>query len=356
MALFEIHAVDEQIKALPTVDTASGSVATFDTDLTEDLIEVVCDIQYSQASGTPTPSSPLPILVFDHLDLFHNSINQWNEQWEVGAYDLTTGKKTTSNTQIRSKTMIKVLPSTDYKFVSSFPSTSVLGILLKYNEYGFYLGYEAVYGDAFNISIPSDTYFITFYCTSGYGTTYNNDISINYPSTDTQYHAFNGAYITFGQTVANGVLDVTTGKLRITHEIVDMGSLTWTKSGNNHFADLPKTIKQTSSAGETANIACEIFATAPQTSYSQNNNQITYYYTGSTEALSKIIVYSTDYADLTSFETAITGYKMMWELATPIEIQLDSTQITTLLNQNHIWCDTGDTEVKYLLTVGKKIA
>ena len=35
---------DTEIKALPTVDTASGSIATFNTDLTENLVKCVADI------------------------------------------------------------------------------------------------------------------------------------------------------------------------------------------------------------------------------------------------------------------------------------------------------------------------
>ena len=50
MAYFHTNVLDNQIKALPTVDTASGSVATFDTDLTENLIECVCDIDNSVSS------------------------------------------------------------------------------------------------------------------------------------------------------------------------------------------------------------------------------------------------------------------------------------------------------------------
>ena len=247
MAYFPTKVLDNQIKALPTVSTASGSVATFDTDMTENLVEVKCQIVATQSgSGTPSPSNPRPITTYTSLNLSHSGAD-------------------TSNPTIT--------------------------------------------------NIP------------------------------------------FGQTVAKGTLNVSTGVLRVTHGVVlDMSQLSWTKGGDNYFAELPETIKRPSSAGEKANIVCEIFATAPQTSYTQNNNQITYYYTGSTEALSKIIVYSTDYADLPSFETAITGYKLMWELATPIEIQLDSITLQALLNENNIWCDTGDTEVKYLLTVGKKIS
>ena len=93
MAYFPTKVLDNQIKALPTVGTASGSIATFETDMTENLVEVECEIVYNQASGTPSPSNPLPILTFDHLDLFHNSINMWNEQWELGAYNINNGEK-----------------------------------------------------------------------------------------------------------------------------------------------------------------------------------------------------------------------------------------------------------------------
>lgn len=44
MALFHTTVLDEQIKALPTVSTASGSIATFDTDMTENLVSCVCEV------------------------------------------------------------------------------------------------------------------------------------------------------------------------------------------------------------------------------------------------------------------------------------------------------------------------
>jgi hypothetical protein len=51
-----------------------------------------------------------------------------------------------------------------------------------------------------------------------YGATYNNDIGINYPSTDTDYHAYNGdTYTTdLGRTVYGGTLDVVSGELNVT--------------------------------------------------------------------------------------------------------------------------------------------
>ena len=47
MAYFHTTVLDNQIKALPTVDTASGSVATFDTDMTENLVSVIAEISAS---------------------------------------------------------------------------------------------------------------------------------------------------------------------------------------------------------------------------------------------------------------------------------------------------------------------
>lgn len=49
MAYFHTTVLDNQIKALPTVSTASGSIATFDTDMTENLNS--CNIAVSDLNG-----------------------------------------------------------------------------------------------------------------------------------------------------------------------------------------------------------------------------------------------------------------------------------------------------------------
>ena len=234
MAYFHTNVLDPQIKALPTVDTASGSVATFDTDMTENLIEVVCDIQYSQASGTPTPSNPLPITVYNSLNLSHSGAD-------------------TSNP-----------------------------------------------------------------------TVYN---------------------ITFGQTVAKGTLNVTTGKLKITYMSIDMGDLNWSYiSGQGWF----QTSKPTGAKTPYTDLLCSCYLNNGTTT-SQN---LTIFQTGS-----YLRVNDSNYTDPIVFKTSVTGQKIVYELATPTTIQLSATQITALLNENNIWCDTnGNTSVKYILSVGKAIS
>ena len=245
MAMFEIHCVDEQIKALPTVSTASGSVATFTTDKTENLVEVECEIVYSQASGIPSPSNPLPITTYTSLNLSHSG---------------------------------------------------------------------------------SDT---------------NNPTITN---------------IAFGQTVAKGKLNVTTGVLEITHGFVDMGNLTWNyRSANTIFyTDLISNCKL-----DNQSCACSYYeydsdandSTVAKIAQNLSNLQMACF-----TNQERFVVKDTNYTDVPTFTSAVSGQTLVYELATPTTIQLSAQTITALLNENNIWCDTnGNTSVKYILSVGKAV-
>ena len=58
--------------------------------------------------------------------------------------------------------------------------------------------------------------------------------------------------------------------------------------------------------------------------------------------------------------TPTTGAQVVYELATPQTYQLTPTEVTTLLGDNTIWADTGDTTAEYRadtkLYISKKIA
>ena len=335
MAYFHTTVLDNQIKALPTVSTASGAIATFDTDMTENLVEVKCQIVAQQASGTPSPDNPLPIQTYDSLTLYHNDINMWDEQWEVYGSGATA--------RIGSKNPIPCVGGRTY-YLTSTPA------------YGwkFYDADDNLLLTYYNKTCvaPNNAVYMMFQLDDTYGTVYNHDVSLNYPATDTEYHAFNGAYIPFGQTVANGVLDIGSGKLRVTHELGDLGSVIWSPDPNRtgrFYGGL--------SGRKPASwlLLCDSLQVNNVGTNSLQDNQISgrsdY---GSTAIFARID--SQDGKTGAEFKTYVTGMKVLFELNTPIEIQLDSTQITALLNENNIWCDTGDTEVKFILTVGKKIS
>lgn len=122
--------------------------------------------------------------------------NKWNEEWEVGAFNTSTGADTTGQpTQIRSKGYISVLPSTAYYF---YKSTNDYMWFMFFDAdknvitTGFPSGYAQTSNNARGYkpgayTMPSNCYFIRFYTQTGYGSTYNHDLGINYPSTVTTY-------------------------------------------------------------------------------------------------------------------------------------------------------------------------
>jgi hypothetical protein len=368
MALFHTTVLDNQIKALPTVDTASGSVATFDTDMTENLVEVKCQIVAQQSgSGTPSPDNERPIQTYTEMNVSHtgkNLLENTATSTTINvAFTIQSDKSVLAVGSNTSQTIFKIGELTAPKNMTikyggvSGGSSSTYSINLRKNG-GTYLG-DIYDGFSNEISVnkgdileylivvrPNYTINTMFYPMIVFGS-----------ETDLTYEPFNGttANIPFGQTVANGVINVTTGKLRVTDVDVDMGSLTWYKAGN---ADIFYSLGLGGN-NNASEMLCEIYDyggafSGNDVAYAAGNLKVSVY-TGSDH---RIYIRDDDCWSMSTsdFANYLSGKKLVYELATPIEIQLDSTQISALLNENNIWCDTGDTEVKFLLSVGKKIS
>jgi hypothetical protein len=90
--------VPSSVKTLPTYKTASGSVATFETDMTENLISCVADIVATQSgSGTPSPSNPRPISGHSSCTVTANStpyVCNFGQTVYGGTVDVCTGVMT----------------------------------------------------------------------------------------------------------------------------------------------------------------------------------------------------------------------------------------------------------------------
>jgi len=99
--------------------------------------------------------------------------NQWDEEWEIGRYNTSTGAKEDLNSTIRSKNYIPVLPNTEY--YDKAPETHWI---LQYDINHTFI--SAGVRDSNNLFVTNDaTRYITFYMNTTYGTTYNHDICIN---------------------------------------------------------------------------------------------------------------------------------------------------------------------------------
>ena len=110
---------------------------------------------------------------------FHDMVgfNQWDEEWENGYYNTTTGEPASSNNYVRSKSTnyINVLPNTSYYIHNkSGEYLAVLWYDSKKNFISFVSNNNAV------VTTPSNARFARFYvANTTYGTTYKNDICIN---------------------------------------------------------------------------------------------------------------------------------------------------------------------------------
>jgi len=342
--------------AYPT-DTASGAVASFPDGADGiPLKSLVVDINPVQSgSGDPSPDNVRPISGWTGCNVQRTGFNVWDEEWEVGGYAGSTGAAWDTNTRIRSKTTnyISVLPNTTYYV--NMPSGAGLYLDIIFYNAGktFISSTNPNAGTTF--TTPSDARFMRFASGAAYGTTYNHDISINYPATDTDYHEghVQSINISLGQTVYGGKLDVTNGVLTVDMAMVDLGTLTWARlaAGDNYVfytTDISK--------ANNFNFLCSQYANSHASRLYMPDKTC-----GATNTTMNVFCIRDDiYTENDVFKSAMSGVQLCYEFATPITIQLTPHKVNSLLGTNNIYADTGDTNVEYradpTLYISKKIA
>ena len=263
-------------------DTASGTIATF-SDGSDALPakSVLVTLNPKQSgSGTPSPSNICPISGHDEVLIADRGNPQmWDEVWELGALS-GTGGDYPSSTEIRTKNYIPIHPSATYYLYCGTAGTFNYRFYDQNKTFisGSYIGKNNT------LTAPSNAYYMRFYMGSAYGTTYNNDISINYPSTDHDYHAYNGTTYTttLPSTTYGGTLDVVSGVLTVTHGYISPYN------------------------GETINEP-----------------------------------WISDRDEYVAGTTPTTGAQVVYLLATPTTIQCDPQTVQTLIGDNNVWGGSG---------------
>ncbi len=297
----------------------------------------------SDASFTPY-SNICPITGHTDVEVWRTGVNVWDEEWENGylGIDGTSISYIASSSRIRSKNWIPVVVGETYYYNGGGYGSFVIGAEDTNGTNAVLITSTDSSGFTFTPTRP----FVKFAPRAGYGATYNNDISINYPSTDTTYHAYTAdtVEVQIGQTVYGGTLDVVNGVVTVDRamETVSSGVSSVSTYATGVWAYTMLNVMQ-------------IYATTAQSGVSvtnmfhQSNNgdfRTAYrcYTTGRT------IVFTTDY-EMTVAEAnawlAENPLEVCFTLATPITIDLTAEQLTTLLGQNNVWSDSGDVDITY---------
>ena len=321
--------------------------------------------EWQVESGSFTAYSPYsnicPISGLTGLSVYRTGVNVWDEEWELGAFNNSTGAKSASSNTIRSKNPIAILPETEYCFVSH---NAVY--LYFYDANGDFLPphvYKAVSGGKVNFTSPQNAFYMNFYA---YGTSYAQNKSINYPSTDTDYQAYNGNtyavdWSTQAGTVYHGTVDPVAGQLTV-DAILEVFNVVGENIISSQINEFNKTSGSVGTIGDYTRISFAVRSGVDQTQYNRVSSGYNY-------KISNMLKHYFAYNDQSAhwyrntvlyafFPTSLVGSTAqsvydylvsikdttplsVWlELATPLTYQLTPKQIAAL-TENYVWASNG---------------
>lgn len=334
------------------MDSASGPVASF-PDGAEGLYmpSLVAEIVPIQAgTGDPSPNNIRSITGRGGVTVYKTGINLWDEEWELGIYDISTGNKVANNSNIRNKDLIPVSPNTTYTWYNA-SSNVIRFVYYDVNKNRISSVSTTKSGNTYSFTTPANCFYMAFY----YGATeYNNDVSVNYPASDTAYHAYQGiepileAWGDVAGNIYGGTIDIVSGVLTVTHDILLFPALTWvinsSLNGQPAFYSLNFPGKWPSSSSRPANILSSNYKTVTADQlYSQATTDGVISLNGSGAIQLRDFSVST----VSEFLSNNANTQLVYEKQNPQTYQLTPQQVQTILGRNNIYSDSGNCSVTY---------
>ena len=323
----------EDISPVPT-DIASFSASELPMPTLKIGIEPV-----QSGSGDPSPQNIRPISGWTSANVSVCGVNVWDEDWELGYLD-NNGNPLSVTDRIRTKNFIPVKSNMQLRFFSDATVNNFYIFPYFYDADKNMVGKidNGVYASGYNnpFTVPSNAVYMKFWVTPSYGATYNHDISINYPSTDTTYHAYNGKTYTIDLdgTRYGGTLDVVSGVLTVDRVSVDIGSMTYSEYGSTSDCTQYYTTALDALAKSNSQVMSDIFV------YGESVTPWTMRITAGTQGKTYFRTTKDLYANPTAFKTAMNGHQLVYELATPTTIQLTPVAVKSLVETN-LFADCG---------------
>ena len=239
--------------------------------------------------GTPMPlSSPHDLGSIANVDGVYRvrGRNLWDEEWELGGIDGSTGQNVTDNKKIRSKNYVRVISGETYYG----KSTGTMGVRF-YDANKQFL--STVNGTDRTFEVPSNAVFLRFQIADT--TTYANNICINL--SDSAYNGnyepfYNGGSVDCSTAPLNGIgtaqdeKDFATGTMTTKTNVIDLGSLTYNHPSTNRATATVSGIKNPASASALGNYIAAKYvqvasnATLAAGQYAVANGTIYFYYDG----------------------------------------------------------------------------
>lgn len=268
--------------------------------------------------------------------------NLWDEEWYA------------QGGSVRPTNRIPILPNTEYCFrgvKGSYPDVyfdDASGVQIP----GTTIYLTGVSNNGFaTFTPPAGARFVRFAMSSTYGTTYNHDICISISGPrNGQYEPYVGAIDTIALNLSTltgipegggssevvfplglqsigGVSDWGKGSQALRQfKVVDLGDLTWTYvSGGAYFRTQISTLKVPGISNDIRILCDQYVSTAPQYSGGMPvaDNKTICQSKDSSGTTTNLFVKDTGYSSADTFTAAVTGIKLVYELATPVKFTLD---------------------------------
>lgn len=314
----KLNTIKDNLDNLIVVATATGPIASFTTNLTRPLLSCIVDIPES-VSGTDT------------ITVTQTGANLWDGEYENGSLSSVDGTPAIDSTRYRTVNYILVKPNTSYFFKLTSNS-----YIYEYDENHNYITRNA-YNSSSDFTVSSNCHYIKFTSLrTGFDV---NSTSINFPSTDTTYHAHVTATtktVSLPSTVYGGEVDIINGNITKTYDTEDLGDLTWSfESDVGYFySDSITSIKS-----DSVNCLCESGYT-----YDEDLSADKTFTVSGTQIRFRDDLYSA----APDFKTAVTGIDFIYELAEADTDTITPEVITAKNGINNIFSDSGNVTVEYL--------
>lgn len=167
-----------------------GKISTFDkrienleTAVTPGLVTPTVDDSVAYIKNVPMGALP-NAMITEVGGMTRKCTNLWDEEWEIGFIETTTGANATSTARIRSKNFIPAESETNYSYTYNDDSV----IFYCYDNNKNFLGIKYPYLQ--KVTTIANTYYIRFVLPSSYGITYKNDLSISKGETALPYEPY----------------------------------------------------------------------------------------------------------------------------------------------------------------------
>lgn len=306
---------------------------------------IVCDLtQMFGAGNEPTSVEEFYNRIPQNVDLYaYNEgeiistnaegiksvgFNAWDEEWERGWID-GAGVNVSSSVNIRSKTFIRVLPNTQYYILSK----SIEIAPRYYNADKQFISYGANVANGI-ITTPSDAQYMRFTTPDGV-TTYNNDICINLAHSGYR----NGEYQPYmlfirdidsriKEAFPNGMRSAGTASDKVYNKngkgyiekhigVLDLGAIGWVYDDSNKqfYSEILAFLENVDIWN--TNVLCSKYATENKIYDDASYPHCRGFHT------QRIYMVDPSFTDAATFQAAMSGVMLYYELAEPIITEYD---------------------------------